>query len=118
MAGGGGFRCGETVSNLRMTSRALILSSMPLIAALKNSSARNQDKVAIACDEQSFTYCEMDRLTDNIASNLRGHDIEPGDRVAIHLLNGPELALTIVGCLKAGGVPVPLNARLRGREID
>jgi long-chain acyl-CoA synthetase len=91
---------------------------MPLISALKDSSARNQAKVAIAFGEKSFTYCEMDRLTDNIASNLRGHGIEPGDRAAIHLLNGPELALTIIGCLKAGAVAVPLNALLRGREID
>jgi long-chain acyl-CoA synthetase len=39
-------------------------------------------------------------------------------RVALHLLNGPELALVYIGCLKAGCTVVPINTRLKGREID
>ncbi len=44
--------------------------------------------------------------------------IEPGDRVGLHLMNGPELAFSYLGCLKAGCIAVPINVRLKGREID
>jgi long-chain acyl-CoA synthetase len=91
---------------------------MPLITALRHASRRNPAKVAVAFQEESWTYSEFDRLTDNIARNVLAAGVEPGDRVALHLLNGPELALSYIGCLKAGCTLVQINPRLKGREID
>ena len=91
---------------------------MPLITAFKHSSARNPEKVAIAFGEESWTYSEFDGLTDKIARNVVAAGVEPGDRVALHMLNGPELALSYIGCLKAGCTLVPINTRLKGWEID
>ena len=91
---------------------------MSLTTALRNSRDRNPGKVAIACGEESWTFSDLDRLTDNIAMNLRAAGAEPGDRIAVHLLNGSEAALSYVGCLKAGCIVVPINTRLKGREID
>jgi long-chain acyl-CoA synthetase len=85
---------------------------------LKLSCDRSPHRVAVAYGEQSWTYSEFDRLTDSIASNLLDEGMEPGDRVAIHLLNGPEVALCQIGCLKAGVIIVPINTRLKGREVD
>ena len=91
---------------------------MSLTTGLKNSRIRNPEKPAIVSGEQSWTYAELDELTNNIATNLLAAGLEPGDRVAFHLLNGPELALGYIGCLKAGGIAVPINAQLKGPEID
>lgn len=91
---------------------------MPLTQALKNRRIQNPAKAAIAFGEQSCNYRDFDGLTDNIAANLLAAGAEPGDRVALHLLNGPELALSYIGCLKAGCVVVPVNTRLKGYEID
>jgi len=74
--------------------------------------------VAIAFEEQSWTYSEFDQLTDNFAQNLIAAGTEPGDRVALHLRNRPEFAFAFVGCLKAGCTAVPVNPRLKGPEID
>ncbi len=68
--------------------------------------------------EQAWTYAELDELTDNVACNLLAAGLEPGDRVAFHISNGPELAFGYLGCLKAGGIAVPINTRLKGPEID
>jgi long-chain acyl-CoA synthetase len=89
-----------------------------LTTAFKRSRDRSPDRIAVACGEESWTYAELDRVTDHIAINLLAAGLEPGDRVAIHLLNGPEVAFCQVGCLKAGAIVVPINARLKGREID
>ena len=67
---------------------------------------------------QSWTYAEFDALTHNVATNLLAAGLESGDRIALHLLNGPELAIAYFGCLKAGGIVVPINTRLKGPEID
>jgi long-chain acyl-CoA synthetase len=79
---------------------------------------QSPEKVAIAFGDQSWTYAEFDDITDSVARNLLAAGLEPGDRIAIHLLNGPEFAFASVGCLKAGCTAVPINTRLKGREID
>lgn len=89
-----------------------------LTTGLHRSTKRNPGKVAIAFEEQSWTYSEFDRLTDNLARNLLAAGIEPEDRVALHLRNRPEFAFAFVGCLKAGCIAVPVNPRLKGPEID
>ena len=91
---------------------------MSLTAGLKHSRTRNPEKLAIVFGEQSWTYAEFDELTNNVASNLLAAGLEPGDRIALHLLNGPELAIGYFGCLKAGGIAVPINPQLKGPEID
>src|SRR5262245_20044415 len=91
---------------------------MSIVQLFKDSCERNSAKAAIAWRDQSLTFSEFDRLTDNIAQNLLGSGAAPGDRVALHLSNGPEMALGVFGCLKAGCVLVPINTRLKGREID
>ena len=95
-----------------------MLHEMSLLKPFQDWRARNPAKVAVAFGERSWTYSEFDRLTDNMARNILAAGAEPGDRVALHLLNGPELALSYIGCLKAGCTLVPINTRLKGREID
>ena len=89
-----------------------------LTALLQEATKRYPGKVAVARGEQSWTYAEFDRLTNNFARGLLAAGIEPRDRVALHLHNGPELAFALVGCLKAGCIAVPVNPRLKGPEID
>ncbi len=89
-----------------------------LTPAFQISADRNPGKTAIAFGADAWTFSEFHRLSGNIAQNLAAAGAEPGDRVALHMLNGPELALAIAGCLKGGFIVVPINARLKGREID
>jgi long-chain acyl-CoA synthetase len=91
---------------------------MNIPAALNHSRTRSPEKLAIACGEQSWTYAELDVLSDTVAANLLIAGVQRGDRVAFHLANGPELAIGYIGCFKAGGIAVPINTRLKGPEID
>src|SRR4051794_14057538 len=91
---------------------------MSLTSAFETYAEANPGKTAIAFDASGWTFSEFHRLSRNIAQNLLRAGAEPGDRVALHLLNGVEFALAVAGCLKAGLIAVPLNTRLKGREID
>jgi long-chain acyl-CoA synthetase len=91
---------------------------MSLTSAFETYATANPGKTAIAFGRDAWTFSEFHRLSRNVGQNLIEAGAEPGDRVALHLLNGPEFALAAAGCLKAGLIGVPINTRLKGREID
>ncbi|HEY1214557.1 MAG TPA: long-chain fatty acid--CoA ligase, partial [Bryobacteraceae bacterium] len=91
---------------------------MSLTSAFQASAGRNPGKTAVAFGANAWSFSEFHRASRNLAVNLLAAGAEPGDRVALHLLNGLELVLAVAGCLKAGFIVVPLNTRLKGREID
>ena len=52
-----------------------------------------------------------------IAGLLKEKGVEPGDRVGIMLPNVPYFGVVYYGILRAGGVVVPMNVLLKGREV-
>ena len=79
----------QAYSSLGSRCRSRPLSSF---AADRNPGKRPSRLVRMAGHSRSFTG-----LSGNIANNLMAAGAEPGDRIAIHLLNGPELALAVAG---------------------
>ncbi|GAA2168858.1 acetate--CoA ligase [Pedococcus bigeumensis] len=55
-----------------------------------------------------LTYAELRRASDVVAVGLRSLGLTSGDRVCTLLPRSPELYLTVLGTLKAGGVYCPL----------
>ncbi len=100
------------------SKRTLSVMSATVIEGFNRWVVRTPDKAAVICGDQSWSYAEFDRLTTVIASRLLAAGIQPGERIAFHLLNVPELALGYIGCLKAGAIAVPINTRLKGPEIE
>ncbi|WP_420409119.1 class I adenylate-forming enzyme family protein [Hoeflea sp.] len=63
------------------------------------------------------TYCEFAANAARIGGYLRTrHKIEPGDRVAIFMKNSTTYLELLYGIWFAGGVAVPINAKLHPRE--
>jgi long-chain acyl-CoA synthetase len=60
---------------------------------------------------------EFDHEARDLASKLIACGVKPGDRVALHLYNCPELAISYFACFYAGAVAVPINTRMRAPEI-
>jgi acyl-CoA synthetase (AMP-forming)/AMP-acid ligase II len=65
-----------------------------------------------------FTYAELNAQANRIAHALRGLHVNPGDRVATLLMNGPEFVETFFGAAKIGGVIAALNWRLVADELS
>ena len=87
------------------------------IPSLVNAQARAfGNKLALISNQNSFTYFQIDELSSIIASNLISLGVEKGDRVAIWAPNMNEWVLSAIGIHKAGGVLVPINTRMKGRE--
>jgi long-chain acyl-CoA synthetase len=91
---------------------------MALGEAVRQGRERHPEKRALIFEQQSWTYAQLDEVTDRIGASLLRLGIQPGDRVAMHFTNCPELVFGCYACFKIGAVAVPLNTRLKGTEIE
>jgi long-chain acyl-CoA synthetase len=88
------------------------------IARLLTEPARGQARhPALLFEGRTFTYAELDRLTDCFANILGAYDIGQERVIAIFLESGPELLISVLGCMKAGAVPNVVNAMLSPEEV-
>src|SRR5436190_22559462 len=90
---------------------------MNLASLLTDTAAEHADDAALKLDDATVTYAMLDEGSARVAALLRDKGIEPGDRVGIMLPNVPYFAIVYYGVLRAGGVVVPMNVLLRGREV-
>jgi carnitine-CoA ligase len=65
----------------------------------------------------TITYGELGFRTRAIAGGLAARGVAAGDRVMIHLDNGPELLLAWLACARLGAVAVTTNTRSAGPEV-
>jgi non-ribosomal peptide synthetase component E (peptide arylation enzyme) len=93
------------------------LGHVSLVEALCESFERHRDRIALYSVEGNHTYAELDAATDRFAAALLALGLQPLDRVLFQAANSPQLLLAVVGCLKAGLVPVCTLAGHRESEI-
>jgi long-chain acyl-CoA synthetase len=91
---------------------------MTLARFLRDGHTHHPEKTALILAEHAWTYAEVDTLTDRLAANLLAQGLEPGDRIALHMSNCPELVFGYYGCFKAGAIAVPINTRMGPSEIE
>ncbi len=90
--------------------------STSLASFLTDSAARDPEHAALKLDDAVLTYGQLDDLTQRVAGLLASKGIGAGDRVGVMLPNVPHFAIAYYGILRAGGVVVPMNVLLKGRE--
>mgnify|MGYP002624948222 CR=1 FL=1 len=67
-----------------------------------------EQEALVACDA-TYTYKEMDELTNRIANGLRQRGVGKGDRIALLLHRTSRLILSLFGVLKAGAAYIPCD---------
>ncbi|HKV39857.1 MAG TPA: amino acid adenylation domain-containing protein, partial [Blastocatellia bacterium] len=70
---------------------------------------RAPGSVAVAIEDQSLSYGELNRRANQLAHYLRRQGVGLEDRVGICLDRSLEMIVALLGVLKAGGVYVPLD---------
>ncbi len=76
--------------------------------------ARDPDREAIACNEQRWTYAEMDLEVSRIANGLAAHGMKAGERVVLFISNRPEFVFALYALQKLGAIAVPVGTREQG----
>jgi acyl-CoA synthetase (AMP-forming)/AMP-acid ligase II len=73
----------------------------------------HRDRIALRYGERSMTFAEVDSLSNRIANALVSRlGLQPLDRIALLLDNGPHSIPIDFACVKARLTRVPLNSRL------
>ncbi len=75
------------------------------------------DDLALVDQRLRLTWAELDSWSNRLAATLSHRGMGRGDRMAVLLPNRAEAVITLLGCMKAGVVAVPLNWRLAGQEL-
>jgi long-chain acyl-CoA synthetase len=91
---------------------------MNLGEVLVAATAKVPHKVAVSCGDEELTYAEFDERSTQLAHGLGDAGVAKGDRVALHMGNTLEMALSYFACFKLGAIAVPLNIRLKPAEIE
>ena len=66
---------------------------------------------------REVTFRELDALCNAVARGLVRSGLEAGDRIAILSLNRHEFVATLLGAMRAGVVPVPINIKLAAETV-
>jgi long-chain acyl-CoA synthetase len=88
-----------------------------LSVLLEDSARKYPDRDALVLGDTRLTYTQVNSAANQVANLLVSRGIQPGDKVALSCPNLPYFPIIYYGIIKAGGVVVPLNVLLKGREV-
>lgn len=91
---------------------------MTPLHALHRQAETRPASTAFRLDEDIWSYARFGSEVDRLTRGLIGRGLKKGDRVALHLANGPELALAYFACFRIGAIAAPLNNRIKQAELD
>jgi long-chain acyl-CoA synthetase len=75
------------------------------------------DQTALVIEGRSFSFRELDDLSDALAASLARMGIRAGDRVTLYAPNSWEWLVSYYGALKTGAVINPINVMLTPAEV-
>jgi long-chain acyl-CoA synthetase len=84
---------------------------------LPAAATRYGDKPALIADGRTFSFRELDALSNAFAASLSKLDVAPGDRVTLYATNSWEWLVSYYGTLKTGAVVNPINVMLTPTEV-
>jgi acyl-CoA synthetase (AMP-forming)/AMP-acid ligase II/acyl carrier protein len=85
---------------------------------LREAAQRSPDAIALAAPgREAVTYERLTRQVDSVVWQLKRAGVDEGDRVAIVLPNGPEMAVAFLAAT-ASAVAAPLNPAYRRAEFE
>jgi long-chain acyl-CoA synthetase len=88
-----------------------------LATILTETAKRHGDGTAFKVDDVELSYTLLDEASARVAGLLKEKGVAEGDRVGLMLPNVPYFPILYFGILRAGGVVVPMNVLLKGREV-
>ena len=99
------------------TDRRVAPITPDLGSILPHAAARFGAKPALIIGERSFTYAELDELSDRVAGGLAALGVRRGDRVSLYSPNRWEWVIAYHAAFKAAAALNPINVMLTSKEV-
>jgi len=91
---------------------------MPILDELLISGLTTSGGIALDADGKTWSYEQLSNQVQRLAQALTASGAEPGDRVAVLLLNCPELVIVYLACFRAGLIVVPMDYRYHVPQLN
>jgi 4-hydroxybenzoate-CoA ligase len=88
-----------------------------IVDAVAALAGERPESAAILCGDEAISYGRLEELTARCRGALSGLGIQPGDRVALVMSDGPEFAIAFLGTLGVGAIAVPCSTMLRAADL-
>ncbi|WP_181197856.1 non-ribosomal peptide synthetase [Enhygromyxa salina] len=89
---------------------------VPIHRSIAAVAARDPSRPAIL-GPRSWTFAELARAADALASRLRAHELGPGALVGVHVSDRASALVAILGVLEAGAAYLPLDPELPAARL-
>ncbi len=75
------------------------------------------DRVALICDDEQLTYAQLEEKANRLAHYLIDQGVKKDDKVGLYCRNRIEIAIAMLGIVKAGAILVNVNFRYVEGEL-
>jgi long-chain acyl-CoA synthetase len=72
---------------------------------------------AFVFHEEVWTYERLAAAAESLARGLAVRGVRPGDRVAVHMMNRPEMIVAYYACFQLGAIVAPLRTAFKSAEL-
>ncbi|NKC11653.1 MAG: amino acid adenylation domain-containing protein [Gammaproteobacteria bacterium] len=88
-----------------------------VVALFESWAVKTPDAPALCCGEEQLSYAEVHERAVALARGLAARGVGPEVMVSLALPRGPELALAMLGTMRAGGAFLPLSPELPPQRL-
>ena len=92
------------------------MKTTPTGALLHHAQTRPKS-AAFIFHEEVWTYERLAAEAERLARGLAAYGVEPGDRIALHMMNRPEMVVAYYACFKLGAIAAPLRTAFTFAEL-
>jgi long-chain acyl-CoA synthetase len=85
--------------------------------ALTHQAQTRPQSVAFVFHEDVWTYERLAAEAERLACGLVARGVGPGDRVALHMMNRPEMVVAYYACFILGAIAAPLRTAFKLAEL-
>src|ERR1700732_47927 len=90
---------------------------MTPMGALMHQAQTRPKSAAFVFYEDVWTYERLACAAESLARGLAVRGVGPGDRVALHMTNRPEMIIAYYACFQLGAIAAPLRTAFKSAEL-
>jgi len=87
------------------------------IGALMHQAQTRAESAAFVFHEEVWTYRRLADEAERVARGLVARGVKAGERVALHMMNRPEMLVAYYACLRLGAIAAPLRTAFKFAEL-
>jgi long-chain acyl-CoA synthetase len=90
---------------------------MTPIDALTYQARTKSKETAFIFRGETWTYQRLATVAEHLACGFIKRGVKPGDRVALHMMNRPEMIVAYYACFQIGAIAAPLRTAFKPAEL-